>query len=90
MNDCDNYIARYFLRDRDANTFLQALLDSGVPLCVLTESLENYAKETIAIYPHDLVNYEEMANSFLMDHYGAREMGEPIAEWSDQFDSNEC
>jgi len=89
MNDWDNFIVRYFLRDRQANNAILPLLERGVPLCMLADAIEQYARQTVAIFPHNAVNWTECANFLLMEHYGAIESGEPIAEWSDQFDQSE-
>ena len=89
MNDWDSYIVRYFLRDREAHIAINALLEKGVPLCMLSDSMEQYARQTIAIFPHDSVNWTECANFILMEYYGAIESGEPIAEWSKEFDQSE-
>lgn len=89
MNDWSHFIVRYFLRDREASEAIQPLLDRGVPLCMLADAIEQYARQTIAIFPHNAVNYTEVGNYLLMEHYGAREVGESVAEWSDQFDQSE-
>ena len=89
MNDWDTYLLRYFLRDREAYNAILPLLERGVPLCMLSDALEQYARQTIAIYPHDAVNWTECANFLLMEHLGAMETGEPISEWSKEFDQSE-
>jgi len=89
MNDWDTYLLRYFLRDREAYNAILPLLERGVPLCMLSDALEQYARQTIAIYPHDAVNWTECANFLLMEHLGAMETGEPISEWSEKFDQSE-
>lgn len=89
MDDLDYCLSSYFCSDYDARRAIQPLIERGVPLCVLAECIEEYARQTIAPFPHDLIHWQEVANYLLMEEFGAREVNEPVSEWSEEFDSNE-
>ena len=92
MNAWTLSICNYFSRDNEAHAAALAVIKEGKPLCVVSDCIEQYARQTLTVFAFDAVEWHEAANLLIMDYLGAEPAGAPgdsIPEWSDRFDSNE-
>ena len=94
MNDIDNAVLHFFLRDSEAGRAVKQVLEEGCTVSKISEYLDEYARQVLAVFPNHLVHWDLIAERLVMDYIGAQQEGAPdsyVPEWdADRFDSNEC
>lgn len=90
----------FFLRDKEAYRFVEEIVASGKPSCVIAEQLEEYMDQLnafmmIAIYhqlsvtPVEATDWKEVAHLLVCESQNAP-VNDPdplVAEWDTDFDS---